>query len=64
MAIREGFAVWEGSIKEGKGSVCLESGAFEGHTAGARGLRRALGKPGGTDRGGQVYAKPGRARTK
>ena len=30
MAIRESSAVWEGSIREGKGSIRLGSGAFEG----------------------------------
>jgi len=30
MAIRESFAIWEGSIREGKGSMRLGSGAFEG----------------------------------
>ncbi len=30
MAIRESSAIWEGSIREGKGSMRLGSGAFEG----------------------------------
>jgi osmotically inducible protein OsmC len=30
MPVRKGFAVWEGPIREGKGSVRLESGLFEG----------------------------------
>lgn len=30
MAERIGTAVWEGSVKEGKGTVALGSGAFEG----------------------------------
>jgi osmotically inducible protein OsmC len=30
MPVRKGFAVWEGSIREGKGTVRLESGLFEG----------------------------------
>ncbi len=30
MPIRKGFAVWEGSIREGKGTVRVESGLFEG----------------------------------
>jgi lipoyl-dependent peroxiredoxin len=30
MAIRTASAVWEGSIKEGKGKIRLGSGAFEG----------------------------------
>ncbi|HUO84169.1 MAG TPA: OsmC family protein [Thermoanaerobaculia bacterium] len=30
MAVRHANAVWEGSLKEGKGSMRLESGAFEG----------------------------------
>jgi osmotically inducible protein OsmC len=30
MATRNGSAVWEGTIKEGKGTVKLGSGAFEG----------------------------------
>ena len=30
MPVRKGFAVWEGSFREGKGSVKLESGLFEG----------------------------------
>lgn len=30
MAIRKANAVWEGSLKEGKGSMKLGSGAFEG----------------------------------
>src|SRR5213083_690480 len=30
MAIRNGSAVWEGTVKEGKGTVKLGSGAFEG----------------------------------
>lgn len=30
MAIRESSALWEGSIREGKGSMRLGSGAFEG----------------------------------
>jgi len=30
MPVRKGFAVWEGSFREGKGSVRLESGLFEG----------------------------------
>src|SRR5258705_13482432 len=30
MATRNGSAVWEGTVKEGKGTVRLGSGAFEG----------------------------------
>jgi len=30
MATRTGLAVWEGTLKEGKGSMKLGSGAFEG----------------------------------
>jgi osmotically inducible protein OsmC len=30
MPIRKGFAVWEGSLREGKGTVKVESGLFEG----------------------------------
>ena len=30
MPVRNGFAVWEGSFREGKGSVKLGSGLFEG----------------------------------
>src|SRR5204863_5671691 len=30
MATRNGSAVWEGTVKEGKGTVKLGSGAFEG----------------------------------
>lgn len=30
MPVRKGSAVWEGSIREGKGTVSLESGSFEG----------------------------------
>lgn len=30
MPIRKGFAIWEGSLREGKGTVKLESGLFEG----------------------------------
>ena len=30
MPVRKGFAVWEGSFREGKGSVKLGSGLFEG----------------------------------
>ena len=30
MPVRKGFAVWEGSFREGKGSIKLESGLFEG----------------------------------
>src|SRR6266508_3254972 len=30
MATRTGSAVWEGTLKEGKGTMKLESGAFEG----------------------------------
>ena len=30
MAIRNGSAVWEGTLREGKGSLKLGSGAFEG----------------------------------
>jgi len=30
MPIRKGFAVWEGSFREGKGTVKVESGLFEG----------------------------------
>src|SRR5881396_2833425 len=30
MAIRTGSAVWEGTLKEGKGTMKLGSGAFEG----------------------------------
>jgi len=31
MAIRTGSAVWEGTLKQGKGTMKLGSGAFEGH---------------------------------
>lgn len=30
MPVRKGFAVWEGPFREGKGSVKVESGLFEG----------------------------------
>jgi osmotically inducible protein OsmC len=30
MATRKGSAVWEGTLREGKGTVKLGSGAFEG----------------------------------
>src|SRR5712671_3747470 len=30
MAIRNGSAVWEGTVKQGKGTMKLGSGAFEG----------------------------------
>jgi len=30
MATRTGSAVWEGTLKEGKGNMKLGSGAFEG----------------------------------
>jgi osmotically inducible protein OsmC len=37
MPIRKGFAVWEGPFREGKGSVKVESGLFEGsYSAGSR----------------------------
>ena len=37
MPVRKGFAVWEGPFREGKGSVKVESGLFEGsYSAGAR----------------------------
>jgi len=30
MAVRKASAVWEGSLREGKGTMKLGSGAFEG----------------------------------
>jgi len=37
MPVRKGFAVWEGPFREGKGSVKVESGLFEGsYSAGSR----------------------------
>ncbi len=30
MAVRKADAVWEGNLKDGKGRMCLGSGAFEG----------------------------------
>ena len=35
MPIRKGFAVWEGSFREGKGTVRVESGLFEGQYSAA-----------------------------
>jgi hypothetical protein len=36
MATRSGSAVWEGTLKEGKGNMKLGSGAFEGAGLGAQ----------------------------
>jgi osmotically inducible protein OsmC len=30
MPVRKGFAIWEGTFREGKGTVMVESGLFEG----------------------------------
>ena len=30
MLVRKGKAIWEGNLKEGKGTMELESGAFKG----------------------------------
>jgi lipoyl-dependent peroxiredoxin len=43
MPVRKGFAVWEGSIREGKGSVCLESGLFEGPYSFSTRFENAMG---------------------
>jgi osmotically inducible protein OsmC len=43
MPIRKGFAVWEGSIRDGKGSVSLESGLFEGPYSFSTRFENAMG---------------------
>jgi osmotically inducible protein OsmC len=43
MATRNGSAVWEGTIKEGKGTVKLGSGAFEGPYSFASRFEEAAG---------------------
>lgn len=43
MPVRKGFAVWEGSIREGKGSVQLESGLFEGPYSFSTRFENAMG---------------------
>jgi len=43
MPVRKGFAVWEGSIREGRGSVSLESGLFEGPYSFSTRFENAMG---------------------
>jgi osmotically inducible protein OsmC len=43
MPVRKGFAVWEGSFREGKGSVKVESGLFEGPYSSASRFESAKG---------------------
>jgi lipoyl-dependent peroxiredoxin len=43
MPIRKGFAVWEGPFREGKGTVKVESGLFEGPYSAASRFESARG---------------------
>ena len=43
MPVRRGYAVWEGSIREGKGSVRLGSGLFEGPYSFSTRFENAMG---------------------